>query len=88
MVEQDFIEESPEHDGKIPVNDRRRFNEQGERIADADEAPRQPVRSSKEVELESKLKVETERREAAEAKLVGVQASVLKRRLVVVEDRG
>src|SRR6478609_4986697 len=58
---------------KIPINDKRRFNEQGELIRD-DEKPSQPVRSSKEVELENKLKAETERREAAEAKLVGVQA--------------
>jgi molecular chaperone GrpE len=61
---------------KIPVNDKRRFNDQGERVA-ADPEPsvkKQPVKSAKEVELESKLAAEIERRKAAEAKLVGVQA--------------
>ena len=60
---------------KIPVNDKRRFNDQGERIAE-DPAPKkaEAVRSPREIELETKLKAETERREAAEAKLVGVQA--------------
>ena len=60
---------------KIPINDKRRFNEQGEKIRDDEPAkPDEPVRSQREVELENKLKAETERREAAEAKLVGVQA--------------
>lgn len=58
---------------KIPINDKRRFNEQGERIRE-DEIPAEPVRSSREIELENKLKAETDRREAAEAKLVGVQS--------------
>ncbi|HJS51537.1 MAG TPA: nucleotide exchange factor GrpE [Pyrinomonadaceae bacterium] len=60
---------------KIPVNDKRRFNEQGERIADDPPAVKaEPAKPQREVELENKLKAETERREAAEAKLVGVQA--------------
>lgn len=60
---------------KIPINDKRRFNEQGEKIRDAeDPKPAEPVRSPREIELEAKLKSETGRREAAEAKLVGVQA--------------
>jgi molecular chaperone GrpE len=58
---------------KIPINDKRRFNEQGERLRE-DEKPAEPLRSSREIELENKLRAETERREAAEAKLVGVQA--------------
>jgi molecular chaperone GrpE len=75
MADQDFREDDfSEDEGKIPVNDRRRFNEQGERIADAEEPPRPPVKSAKETDLENRLKAETERREAAEAKLVGVQA--------------
>jgi molecular chaperone GrpE len=57
----------------IPVNDKRRFNEKGERIAE-DEKPTEPMRPAAEIALEAKLKAETERREAAEAKLVGVQA--------------
>lgn len=64
---------------KIPVNDKRRFNEKGERIKDdppaqANEAAARPAKSPREIELEEQLKAETARREAAEAKLVGVQA--------------
>jgi molecular chaperone GrpE (heat shock protein) len=68
-------EEFVENDGaaKIPINDKRRFNEQGERIRE-EEKLTEPVKSSREIELENKLRSETERREAAEAKLVGVQA--------------
>jgi molecular chaperone GrpE len=60
---------------KVPVNDRRRFNEQGQRIRE-DEKAAEPVRSPLELELEKKLKAETERRIAAESKLVGVQAKI------------
>ncbi len=70
-VAMDGIDETGET--TIPVNDKRRFNENGERIAD-DDPPKEPVRSASEIALEAKLKTETERREAAEAKLVGVQA--------------
>ncbi len=64
---------------KIPVNDKRRFNEHGESTAENTAAPEEPVqkgpvKSQRETELETQLKAETERREAAEAKLVGVQA--------------
>jgi molecular chaperone GrpE (heat shock protein) len=60
---------------KIPINDKRRFNEQGEKIRDDEPSkPAVPVKSAREVELENKLKAEIDRREAAEAKLVGVQA--------------
>src|SRR5204863_2505041 len=58
----------------IPVNDKRRFNDKGERVADDSARKEEPVRSAAEIALETKLKAETERREAAEAKLVGVQA--------------
>lgn len=60
-------------DVTIPVTDKRRFNTEGDRVAD-DEPPKEPVKSAKEIALEAALKVETDRREAAEAKLVGVQA--------------
>lgn len=60
---------------KIPVNDKRRFNADGERQADDPEpAKTEPVRSRRETELEIRLKEETTRREAAESKLIGVQA--------------
>lgn len=59
---------------RIPVNDRRRITEEGLREgAAAESTPKEPVKSQRERELEDKLKSETERREAAEAKLVGVQ---------------
>lgn len=59
---------------KIPVNDRRRFSEDGVREGAADPPIEQPQKSRRESDLETELKAETERREAAEAKLVGVQA--------------
>lgn len=62
-----------EREGKVPFNDKRRFSAEGERIR-GDKEPKVPVKSPREIELETKLKAETERREAAEAKLVGVQA--------------
>jgi molecular chaperone GrpE len=62
-----------EEEIEVPVNDKRRFNDQGERIAE-DEKPPEPVKSHAETAHEAKLKAETDRREAAEAKLVGVQA--------------
>ncbi|MEO7658457.1 MAG: nucleotide exchange factor GrpE [Pyrinomonadaceae bacterium] len=75
MNEKDIdIDEFKEfEDGKIPVNDKRRFNNDGERVAD-DETPQEPIKSPREIALETSLKAETERRQAAETKLVGVQA--------------
>ena len=60
-------------DEAIPVNDKRRFTADGEMIADQ-EIPAEPVRSALELALEADLKTETIRRQAAETKLVGVQA--------------
>lgn len=78
MNEQDFNDEEifeEETNGRIPVNDKRRFNAEDDRVNSAEETPKQqPVKSMRETELETKLKAETERREAAEAKLVGVQS--------------
>ena len=70
----DFIEDEST---RIPVNDRRRVTEEGYRgegEKTADRADDKPSKSPREMDLENKLKAETERREAAEAKLVGVQA--------------
>ncbi len=60
-------------DVTIPFTDKRRFNEKGERVADEEKAA-EPVKSQQETRLEAALKTETDRREAAESKLVGVQA--------------
>jgi molecular chaperone GrpE len=60
---------------KIPVNDKRRVTEDGIREGVEEERRSEPpAKSPRETELETKLKAEIERREAAEAKLVGVQA--------------
>lgn len=69
-LNEEILEEEP----VLRTEDERRFNEQGERIREDETAVKIPVKSQKEIELENKLKIETERREAAEAKLVGVQA--------------
>ncbi len=70
-----LIEEHPEDlEPEIAVKDRRRFNENGEIVRDGGpEAKKIPVKRQSELELEAQLKAETERREAAEAKLIGVQ---------------
>jgi len=79
MNEQDYQTEEildeilENEEGKIPVSDKRKFNSEGERMNFEDEAPKQQVKSMRETELENRLKEETLRREAAEAKLVGVQ---------------
>lgn len=64
-----------EQEVKIPINDKRRFSPEGER-ADGGQEPeaKVPQRSQREIELEARLDEETTRREAAESKLVGVQA--------------
>ncbi len=58
---------------ELQTTDKRRFNQQGERVQGVDEAPKLPVKSVKETELETNLKAEIERRQAAESKLIGVQ---------------
>lgn len=75
MNEQDFNNEefNEENEEKIPVTDKRRFNQDGE-PKETEEKPKEPVKSAREIDLENRLAEETARREAAEAKLVGVQA--------------
>lgn len=75
--EQDYNQEIEENAEEVSVNDKRRFNTEGERVRVEvkDENPKSPnAKSARETELENRLKEETARREAAEAKLVGVQA--------------
>ena len=67
-------DENLEEESTLRTEDKRRFNEQGERVRGDEQETKIPVKSPKEIELENKLRAETERREAAEAKLVGVQA--------------
>ncbi len=71
LISEEFLdEETPE----LRTTDKRRFNQQGERVEGIVEEPQTPIKSLKEIDLEAKLKAETDRREAAEAKLIGVQA--------------
>ncbi len=73
--EQDFNNEEEIFDGAaedVFVNDKRRFNEEGERLKE--DAPKTAnVKSQEVTRLENELKNERIRRESAEAKLVGVQ---------------
>ena len=100
MNEQEM--EFGENEGEaIPVNDKRRFNADGERVAD-DPPIQEPVRSATEIALEAALRIETERREAAETKLGSVQvkfeeakanleketAEMRTRLMKTLEDRG
>jgi molecular chaperone GrpE len=66
MSEQDFNnEEFLEENEEITAEDE---------MSNKEKKSNEPVKSMREIELEIRLKAETERREAAEAKLVGVQA--------------
>lgn len=76
MNEQEFNNEEiieEEETDKIPVNDKRNFNQDGEHVRNVEEKSKEPQKSAREIELENKLTDEIYRREAAEAKLVGVQ---------------
>ena len=73
MSEQDFNEEEifdGEAEGDF-VDDKRRFDGEGERIKDDPKGAK--TKSSEIIKLENELKDERVRRESAEAKLVGVQ---------------
>ena len=75
MTEQeDFNEEMRDEEmtEEIPFTDKRRININGEAEAKQTEQPK--AKSAEVTKLENELKDERNRREAAEAKLVGVQA--------------
>ena len=88
-------------DVKIPFTDKRRFKADGQQAPD-ETPPNEPVRSAKEIALETALKIETERRVAAETKLGSVQvkfeeakanleketAEMRSRLMKTLEDRG
>jgi molecular chaperone GrpE len=59
---------------QIPVNDKRRFDSEGEMKTGNEFPTKEFQRSPREADLELQLAKETERRQAAESKLVGVQA--------------
>ena len=75
MNEQEFRDEEINEEpieGEIPFNDKRRFGGDGERIRE-DDKHFTNMKSPEVARLETELKNERIRREAAEAKLVGVQ---------------
>jgi molecular chaperone GrpE len=76
MNEQDFFnEENIEEAGEeISADENGEFENKSEKPVYADSPSKQKVKSMRETELENRLREETLRREAAEAKLVGVQA--------------
>jgi molecular chaperone GrpE (heat shock protein) len=77
MTEQeDFNEEMRDEEmtEEIPFTDKRRININGETAQPNAETPKAEAKSAEVVKLENALKEERARREAAEAKLVGVQA--------------
>ncbi|HEX8264922.1 MAG TPA: nucleotide exchange factor GrpE [Pyrinomonadaceae bacterium] len=77
MTEQeDFNEEMRDEEmtEEIPFTDKRRININGEGAQPNAETPKAETKSAEVVKLENALKEERTRREAAEAKLVGVQA--------------
>ena len=77
MTEQeDFNEEMRDEEmtEEIPFTDKRRININGEGAQPNAETPKAETKSAEVVKLENALKEERARREAAEAKLVGVQA--------------
>jgi molecular chaperone GrpE len=67
-------EEVIKDEEEIKVDDKRRFNAEGDKVKVEVDEKNEPVKSAEIIKLETELKVEKERREAAEAKLVGVQA--------------
>jgi molecular chaperone GrpE len=71
MIDKDFLEENEE---EIPFKNKRRFDSEGELHRHAEEETKEPSKSALETDLENKLKEERTRREAAEGKLIGVQA--------------
>ena len=67
-------EEEILNEEEVKVDDKRRFNTEGDRVTvEVDEEEQLPVKSFETIKLENDLKTETERRIAAETKLVEVQ---------------
>lgn len=71
-IEEEIIEDETD---EIPVNDKRRFTEEGERIEVESKIvePEEPQKSPEVIRLEDELKAVRERAEVAESKLIDVQ---------------
>jgi molecular chaperone GrpE len=76
MTEEEMpeINETEFNEEEIKVTDKRRININGKTTEADDAADNKPAKSAEVVALEGELAKERERREAAESKLVGVQA--------------
>lgn len=59
---------------EVVVEDKRRFNSEGDKVTVEVEEVKEPVKPAEVIKLETELKAEIERRKAAESKLVSVQA--------------
>ena len=62
-----------ENEEELKVEDKRRFNTEGEKVKVEVIEEAKPVKSAEVIKLETELKTEKERREAAETKLIDVQ---------------
>lgn len=67
------MSEEINNEEELKVEDKRRFNTDGEKVTVEVEEVKEPIKSAEVIKLESDLKIETERRQAAEAKLMSVQ---------------
>lgn len=67
------MSEEINNEEELKVEDKRRFNAEGDKVTVEVEEPKVPVKSAEVIKLETDLKAETERRQAAETKLVEVQ---------------
>lgn len=67
------MSEEINNEEELKVEDKRRFNAEGDKVTVEVEESKVPVKSAEVIKLETDLKAETERRQAAEAKLVEVQ---------------
>lgn len=67
------MSEELKNEEEIKIEDKRRFNAEGDKVKVEVEEAKIPVKSAEVIKLETDLKAEKERREAAETKLVEVQ---------------
>lgn len=67
------MSEELNNEEEIKIEDKRRFNAEGDKVKVEVEEAKIPVKSAEVIKLETDLKAEKERREAAEIKLVEVQ---------------
>lgn len=67
------MSEEINNEEEVKVEDKRRFNTDGEKVTVEVEEANEPIKSTEVIKLETELKTEKERREAAEAKLMSVQ---------------